>query len=204
MRDSHVGGPMLWPYGDPWPVCSEPHQLETGGYAPDEIRSARAVGTWPESRRGPAPARRGKADRRRSWGSRSSSAGMSRAWRPGPDNADLVQLFRCPYTHMSHQEYRCHLRWRRAAETESAERFLMSPPEVPLLRWENELPQPCVLHPEEVDTYPWAEGDTLPAPLIDLIDAWDDAQAAEHGPEALNYPCDLSIPPGWRVGGYPS
>ncbi len=38
-----------------------------------------------------------------------------------------------------------------------------------------------MLHPEEVDTHPWTEDDTLPASLIALIDAWDDAQVAEHG-----------------------
>ncbi|MET9571178.1 hypothetical protein ACFYNW_04640 [Streptomyces virginiae] len=25
-RDSHVGGPLLWPAGEPWPVCDEPHR----------------------------------------------------------------------------------------------------------------------------------------------------------------------------------
>ncbi|MFE3905678.1 hypothetical protein ACFXPY_36735 [Streptomyces sp. NPDC059153] len=122
----------------------------------------------------------------------------------GPNDADLVQIFRCPFTHGPYLERRYHLRWRRAAETERAERFLATPPEVPMLRWENELPEPCVLHPEEVETYPWAEDDTLPASLIARIDAWDDAQAAEHGPDAPSYQFDLSIPPGWRVGGFPS
>ncbi|MFD9052112.1 hypothetical protein [Streptomyces zaomyceticus] len=128
------------------------------GYAPDEIRGTSREG-------GPAPL-----------------VGLAQFFRrdipglaPGPDNAHLVQLFRCPFAHTPHLERRYHLRRRRAAETERAERFLMSPPEVPLLRRENELPQPRVLHPEEVDTYPWAEGDTLPAHLIGLIDAWDDA-----------------------------
>ncbi|MGZ9935793.1 hypothetical protein ACXNSR_38625 [Streptomyces sp. NC-S4] len=73
-----------------------------------------------------------------------------------------------------------------------------------MLRWEHELPEPCVLHPEEVDTYPWAEDDTLPASLIARIDAWEDARTAEHGPDAPSYQLDLSIPPGWRVGGFPS
>lgn len=61
-----------------------------------------------------------------------------------------------------------------------------------------------VLHPEEVDTCPWAEDDTLPAPLTDLMDSWDDAQAAEDGPGAPSYPGDLAVPPGWRVGCFPS
>ncbi|KOG44329.1 hypothetical protein ADK75_36195 [Streptomyces virginiae] len=177
-HDSHVGGPMLWPYGEPWPICREPHRRGSEGYAPD----------------GPVP-----------------FVGLAQLLRrdvpglaAGPDGADLVQLFRCPLTHGPDQERRYHLRWRRAAETERAERFIADPPEVPAVLREHELPEPCVLHPEEVDTYPWAEDDTLPASLIALIDAWDDAQVAEHGPDAPCYQYDLWIPPGWRVGGFPS
>ncbi|MGV9453780.1 hypothetical protein [Streptomyces sp. NPDC003635] len=204
MRDSHVGGPMLWPEDAPWPVCHEPHRPETEGYAPDEIRRARAEGVRPRRRAWPS----GEAPRE---GDPVPFVGFAQLFRrdipglaAGPDGADLVQLFRCPFTHGPHLERRYHLRWRRAAETERANRFRTAPPEVPMLRWEHELPEPCVLHPEEVDTYPWAEDDTLPASLIALIDEWDDAQAAEHGPDAPSYQGDLSIPPGWRVSGFPS
>ncbi|MFF9839490.1 hypothetical protein [Streptomyces sp. NPDC013740] len=204
MHESHVGGPMFWPGDEPWPMCHEPHQPETEGYAPDEIRSARAAGAWPQSRPWPGsvpPGQEGPVP----------FVGLAQLFRrdvpglaAGPDDADLVQLFRCPFTHGPYQERRYHLRWRQAAETEHTGRFLAIPPEVPLLRWEHELPEPCVLHPEEVDTYPWAEDDTLPAPLIARIDAWEDAQEAEHGDDAPSYQGDLSIPPGWRVGGFPS
>ncbi|MEU5599761.1 hypothetical protein [Streptomyces sp. NPDC020298] len=204
MRDSHVGGPMLWPDGEPWPVCHEPHQRETGGYAPDEIRSARAAGTWPSPRPWPDAETSGQDGP-------VPFVGLAQFFRrdipglaAGPDDADLVQLFRCPFTHGPYRERRYRLRWRQAAQTERARHFLVTPPEVPLLRWEHELPEPCVLHPEEVDTYPWAEDDTLPAPLIARIDSWDDAQVTEHGPGAPSYQSDLSIPPGWRVGGFPS
>lgn len=195
---------MLWPKSEPWPVCHEPHQPESEGYALEDIRSARAVGTWPPIRPWPdaaAPGEDGPVP----------FAVLAQFFRrdvpalaPGPDGADLVQLFRCPFTHGPYLERRYHLRWRRSAETERAGRFLATAPEVPLVRWEHELAEPCVLHPEEVDTYPWAEDDVLPAPLIARIDAWDDAQASEHGRDALGYQSDLSIPPGWRVGGFPS
>ncbi|UQX04545.1 hypothetical protein [Streptomyces sp. RerS4] len=204
MHDSHVGGPMLWPEDESWPVCREPHRPETEGYAPDEIRSARASGAWPRSRPwsgAGAPGEDGPVP----------FTGLAQFFRrdvpglaAGPDGADLVQLLRCPFTHGPHYERRYLLRWRQAAEAERADRFLTAAPEVPVLRWDHDLPEPCVLHPEEVDTYPWAEDDTLPAPLIALIDAWDDAQSAEHGRDALSYQGDLSIPPGWRVGGFPS
>ncbi|MFI1422912.1 hypothetical protein ACH4VX_34120 [Streptomyces sp. NPDC020731] len=60
------------------------------------------------------------------------------------------------------------------------------------------------MHSEEVDTCPWAEDDTLPAALITRIDAWDDARRAKGGRDAPSYQGALSIPPGWRVGGFPS
>ncbi|WP_342449978.1 hypothetical protein [Streptomyces xanthophaeus] len=170
VRESHIGGPMLWPADEPWPVCQEPHQPETKGYEPDEIRSARAAGVWPRSQPWPRAGTPGE-------GGPVPFLGLAQFFRrdvpalaAGPDGADLVQILRCPFNHSPYLERRYHLRWRQAAETERAE-LLAAPPEVPMLRWEHELPEPCVLHPEEVDTYPWAEDDTLPASLIARIDA---------------------------------
>ncbi|MFI5530594.1 hypothetical protein ACIA8O_18845 [Kitasatospora sp. NPDC051853] len=200
-HDSHIGGPLLWPGDEPWPPCREPHQPETEGYAPEDIRRTRADGSHPAGRPWPSDDGPGPVP----------FLALAQLFRrdipglaPGPDGADLVQLFRCPRTHGPYLERRYHLEWRSAARTERAGRFRVDPPVAPLLRWEHELPEPCVLHPEEVDTYPWAEDDTLPAELIARIDAWEDAQRAERGPDALDYQCDLSIPPGWRVGGFPS
>ncbi|MQY10836.1 hypothetical protein SRB5_09490 [Streptomyces sp. RB5] len=204
MHDSHVGGPMLWPEDEPWLVCSEPHRREAEGCVPDEIRSARAEDAWPPNRPWPADGTLGEAGPVPFMGLaqffRRDVPGLA----AGPDGADLVQLFRCPLTHGPYLERHYRLRWWRSADAENAERFLTASPEVPMLRWDDELPEPCVLHPEVVDTYPWAEDDTLPAALIASIDAWDDAQAAEIGPGTPSYQGDLSIPPGWRVGGYPS
>lgn len=203
-RDSHIGGPMLWPADEPWPLCYEPHGRDFEGHAPEEIRSARTAGVSPPSRPGPGAETAGDDDP-------APFVGLAQLFRRdipglacGPNGADLVQVFRCPLTHGPYLERRYHLRWRQAARAERAEHLLAAPPQVPLRRWEHELPEPCVLHPEEVDTYPWAENDTLPAPLIARIDAWDDEQLAEHGRDAPSYQYDLSIPPGWRVGGYPT
>jgi hypothetical protein len=120
----------------------------------------------------------------------------------GPEGADLVQVFRCSGSHLGpDQGPRYHLQWRKAGcVTEQ----MVDPPFVEVFRWEHELPEPCVLHPEEVDCYPWAEEDALPGELVARIDAWEDAQAAQDGPGGPSYQDDLSIPPGWRVGGFPS
>ncbi len=202
-HDSHVGGPLLWPGNEPWPVRREPHEPETEGYAPDEIRAARAVGAWPRSRPWPNDGSPGK-------GGPVPFVALAQFFGrdvpgpvAGPGGADLMQLFRCPFTHGPCLERRCLPQRRWTAQTEQADHFLAAVPEVPLLRWEDELPESCVVHPEEVDTCPWAEDDTLPAALIARIDAWDDAQTAEGGRDALSYQGALSIPPGWRVGGFP-
>lgn len=41
----------------------------------------------------------------------------------GPDGADLVQVFRCPFTNGSYGERRYLLRWRHSSEAERAERI---------------------------------------------------------------------------------
>ncbi|MFJ5829086.1 hypothetical protein [Streptomyces sp. NPDC093089] len=203
-HDSHVGGPMLWPRDEPWPLCRERHQPETEGYAPEDVRAARAAGARPRSRPWAGADAPGTSEPVPFMGLAQLFARDVPGLAAGPGGADLVQLFRCPLTHGPHLERRYLLQWRTAAQTERAGRFLGAAPEVPLLRWEDELPRPCVVHPEEVDTYPWAEDDTLPAALLARIDAWDDAQTAEGGRDAPLYQGALSIPPGWRVGGHPS
>lgn len=80
----------------------------------------------------------------------------------GPDGADLVQIFRCPFTHGPYGGRSYLLRWRHSREAERAERILAAVPEVPLLRGEDELPEPCVLHPEEAQG---SVGSSLPPQL---------------------------------------
>lgn len=203
-HDSHVGGPLLWPAGEPWPVCREPHEIESEGYAPKEIRAARAAGVPPRSRPWPGAGRPGECGPAPFVGLAQLFGRDVPGLATGPGGADLVQIFRCPRTHGPYLERRYLLRWRLAAQTERADGFLDAAPEVPLLRWEDELPVPCVVHPEEVDTYPWAEDNTLPAALIARIDAFDDAQQAQGDRDVPTYQGALSIPPGWRVGGFPT
>lgn len=66
-----------------------------------------------------------------------------------------------------------------------------------------------MLHPEQVTTYPFAG--LLPEDLCARIDAWEEAmeeeaeQAADESTApTAGYQYDLSIPPGWRVGGFAS
>ncbi|GAA2097546.1 hypothetical protein GCM10009801_68010 [Streptomyces albiaxialis] len=105
-------------------------------------------------------------------------------------------------------------RWRAAAEVTDV---LADPPRPPVVGFEGYVPEPCVLHPEQVRTYPFAG--LLPEELRERIYAWED-QLEEEGEEdeedegeyagaggtagSVGYQYDLSIPPGWRVGGYAS
>ncbi|MEU3483878.1 hypothetical protein ACI2LO_33740 [Streptomyces sp. NPDC033754] len=69
------------------------------------------------------------------------------------------------------------------------------------------VPDPCELHPEQVVTYPFAG--LLPEELCARIDAREEALEEEAGAredeaDPVAYRYDLSIPPGWRAGGYAS
>ncbi|WP_030716168.1 hypothetical protein [Streptomyces sp. NRRL S-237] len=185
-HDSHVGGPLLWPADEPWPVCTTPHRRAPG---PEPLPlvalaqlHARDVPDLPA----------------------------------GPDGCDLLQVFWCPFDAHGPTGYGMytHLRWRRAAEVRepAAER-----PAPGAVGFDGYLPEPCLLHPEQITEYPYIE--LLTGELGAAVEEWEDAQeeaayeageeaqeeeAAEDGGEPWlpTYQCDLSVAPGWKVGGH--
>ncbi|WP_166027100.1 hypothetical protein [Streptomyces chilikensis] len=221
VADSSVGGPLLWPAGEAWPVCTEPHDRGTGYRTEDVRRSRRGSGARPEKRRlldvpddHPVPMialaqlyRRDVPD-----------------LRPGPDGADLLQLFACPFDAHGGTGYgmKLHVHWRRSAGVTAAE--VADPqPEPEVVGFGGYVPEPCVLHPEQVVTYPFAG--CLPEELEARIDEWEeeleeeaeertvvkpwadrgpDGDYGDEAPEVPRYQYDLSIPPGWRAGGHAS
>lgn len=59
VRDSSVGGPLLWPVDEPWPMCTERHQRRYGDRVAD-VRLRRRIlreawGRTPEPGRQPGP-----------------------------------------------------------------------------------------------------------------------------------------------------
>ena len=58
------------------------------------------------------------------------------------------------------------------------------------------VPNPCVLHPEQVTEHQW--GDLLPYAIRERLDEWEDWEDED----AVSYQFDLSVPPGWKVGGF--
>ncbi|MCX4962844.1 hypothetical protein [Streptomyces virginiae] len=180
-HDSHVGGPLLWPADEPWPVCTTPHRRAPGpGPLPLVALAQLHARDVPD-----LPA--------------------------GPDGCDLLQVFWCPFDAHGPTGYGMytHLRWRRAAEVRepAAER-----PAPGAVGFDGYLPEPCVLHPERITEYPYIE--LLTGELGAAVEEWEDAQeeaAYEAGEEAEEdgggpwlptYQCDLSVAPGWKVGGH--
>lgn len=197
--DSSVGGPLLWPADEPWPTCAGPHE-GYGVVRPDDERRLRAVMAGARDRR--------YTDEETAEMRRIHERGRGHVADVGPvlllavaqlhardvpdlhcpDGTDLLQVLWCPYNHPDEELPAVTLRWRRAAEVTDV---LAAPPE-PELVADDYLPNPCVLHPEQVTEYP--AFDALPAELAARIAGWDG--------DRDRYQFDLSVAPGWRVGGW--
>ncbi|MFI9610962.1 hypothetical protein ACIHCM_04570 [Streptomyces sp. NPDC052023] len=217
---SSVGGPLLWPADEPWPVCIEPHKRSRGHRIAD-IRRGRQVLSDAWARDRPTDEERvllkelGRRHRDPDVADTDPIplVGLVQLYRrdvpgllPGPDGCDLLQVLWCPFEAHGPTRYglSLHVRWRRSDRVAVA---LNAPPQPTLVGFEGSVAEPCVLHPEQVVTYPYAG--SLPARLGAKIDAWEERQeqkAEKYGldDELVTYHHDLSIPPGCRVGGFPS
>ncbi|WP_418956504.1 hypothetical protein [Streptomyces tritici] len=225
--DSSIGGPLLWPADEAWPVCGE-HGPGTPGIAPERERRCRRllreVRTRPRTADGsPAYTDEEQAE---------LDALSAEPWhRPdrhvggplpllalaqfhvrdipdlapfAPAGRDLLQVLWCPYDEHADgpfSEYGPYTRlyWRRAADV-TRPVAVMPEPAVAGRGWY--LPEPCVLHPEQVVEYPFA--DYLPSELDERIMAWEDELHARIGEAAPWYQYDLSLAPGWKIGGWDS
>ncbi|MEV8093096.1 hypothetical protein [Kitasatospora sp. NPDC085879] len=222
---SSVGGPLLWPSSEPWPACTEPHN-HARGHRPTDIHRRRQIlaSAWRrEPNPGPTDEERQLLDeldrRHRVEGPAATYPlpliGLAQLYRrdipdlpAGPDDCDLLQVFWCPFD--AHGPSRSgmllDLRWRRSWEVTEV---LAAPPLPEVVGHQGYVPEPCVLHPEQVATYPFAG--LLPEDLCARIDAWEEAleeeaeqSEGEDAESVVGYQYDLSIPPGWRVGGFAS
>ncbi|WP_405632895.1 hypothetical protein OG933_43160 [Streptomyces sp. NBC_00016] len=217
---SSIGGPLLWPVDEPWPVCTEPHK-RSRGYRIADIHRGRQVlaDAWARDR--PDDAERdllmelGRKHRDQKVADTDPIPliGLVQLYRrdvpglaSGPDGCDLLQVLWCPFEAHGPTRYGLvlHVRWRRSDQVVMP---LDAPPQPSLVGFEGSVAEPCVLHPEQVVTYPYAG--LLPARLEKRIDAWETAQerkAEKHDldDELVTYHHDLSIPQGCRVGGFPS
>ncbi|MFE2146324.1 hypothetical protein ACFXA3_32125 [Streptomyces sp. NPDC059456] len=223
-RDSSVGGPLLWPAGEPWPHCDGPHEWDGVNVAlsPEDVRVLRRSRAAAEDRR--------RRDPQEPWATPEELATekrimAGRPWpegaiamlpvaqlymrdvplldRPAQSEADLLQVLWCPFNHPEHP--RTALFWR--SEATVAE-VLATPPEPSAIQFDTYLPEPCLLTPELVTEYPdYLE---LGQELQDQLGDWSRWQAAagvapdssyEVAPQEL-YMDMLSTSPGWKTGGW--
>lgn len=147
----------------------------------------------------------------------------------GPEGHDLLQVLWCPFeVHGADRTIDVVLKWRRSADVGAV---LTPQPEPPVAGRAECVPTMCVTHPEQVVEHEYLG--LLDEELQEEIDEWEEglldeeeedeveslssasyatyeeyaeamavAQAAE--PEEINYMSDLSIAPGWKVGGFAS
>ncbi|MFJ9795895.1 hypothetical protein [Streptomyces sp. NPDC101145] len=222
---SSVGGPMLWPADEPWPVCGEAHGRGWGRGPADTYRYRQVLTAAWDPAQNPHPTQEERElltelrlEHRLPEVPQTDvlpMIGLAQLYRrdvpdlpAGPDDCDLLQVFWCPSNAHgpSQSDLELHLRWRRSWEVGDV---LAIPPQPPVAGSDGFVPEPCVLHPEQVVSYPFAG--LLPEELCARLDAWDEAQEEQaarstdaNAAVPVGYQYDLSIPPGWRVGGFAS
>jgi hypothetical protein len=218
VADSSVGGPLLWPADEPWPHCHSDHGRATGLHRPADERARRHIlaGVWGRTR--PGDGVRFTDEERMALEKVSFEvpgkpvgpvpllpiAQLYRHDIPGwfaplrsPEEAgqsgyDVAQVLWCPFRHAAHDGGPAVMvQWREAASV----RAVGVPEEPELMEGDGYLPEPCVLHPEEVVEYPYVG--ELPRGLYERIGQWEDTTGHR-------YHYDLSIADGWKVGGWTS
>ncbi|MBE1534302.1 hypothetical protein [Actinomadura algeriensis] len=205
VHDSSVGGPLRWPADEPWPVCAEPHD-DSGGFFQSvdaerrrrKIHAARPAGAdfTPEQRA--ELARLGELDAKADSTSPATMMAVAQLYLKdvpglaGPPGADVLQVLWCPRDHRPHHCPAPMLRWRRSTDVTDV---VAPQPEPEVMSEDMYLPEPCVLHPEQVVEYPYR--DFLPDDLQERISAWEETNRP-------SYQYELSLAPGWKVGGHAS
>jgi hypothetical protein len=216
--DSSIGGPLLWPAGEPWPVCEDgDHHYVHKLSRPASVRRAREIMTGAQARAAATGAAYGLTDDERAELAGDETPGLkplldqpipllpvAQLYRrdvpdfTGPGDSDLIQVLWCPLDHPEEgHNPRPRVHWRRAADVT---RPLASVPEPPMVA-DRYLPRACVVHPEQIVEYPYA--DLLPDDLNDRITAWEEENEDKEDEEhSIDYQFDLSLAPGFKVGGF--
>ncbi|MFD9124081.1 hypothetical protein [Kitasatospora sp. NPDC059571] len=214
-QDSSVGGPLLWPATEPWPHCDGPHRTSPllPLSSPSEVRLQREMRAAARNRPagGPPHIPRMRASM---YGAGTAGDGTGRppagpipllalaqlyvrdvpALRP-TGGSDLLQVLWCPFDHRPTGLPRTELVWRSASDVTE---ILTAPPEPTAVQYDDYVPEPCLVTPERVTEYPVAA--ELDPDLRARLRAWSTRR--EPGAEDTYYDRELSVSPGWKVGGH--
>ncbi|MFI1189827.1 hypothetical protein [Streptomyces californicus] len=227
VRDSSIGGPLLWPAREPWPHCEDAHLHVDSGFrqSPTEVRLERLL----HSRRRPAgrppvftPEEEALRERNTVWLAERFDAGPPLPaecpvpllpvvqlflcdvplLKP-PGRADLLQILWCPYEHKPTFNPSTALFWRSSAEVGD---ILAAPPEPYEADRSGYVPEPCVLAPEAITEY-LSSLDLSPEAQL-ILNNWKRWQTADIDSSYAEYPREfydihLGNAPGWKVGGWP-
>ncbi|MFI1191048.1 hypothetical protein [Streptomyces californicus] len=222
VHDSSVGGPLLWPAGEPWPHCAGPHDRHAAPviFSPQDIRLLRRdLATATERLRLDPAAPEATTEERANW----ERIKAGRPWFDGPvpllpvaqfhardipfprpPGKDLLQVLWCPFDHEEYAHPRTELFWRDSAAVTDV---LDAPPEPPVVQFDFYLPEPCLLSPEQVTEFPHPR--ELEDEIRDqLADArrWEAIGPARYGSYSTDvgelYLGNLSTAPGWKTGGW--
>jgi hypothetical protein len=216
VRESSMGGPLLWPADEPWPVCTVDH------WDPRPLTSAE--GQESERRKLDLHARMRAApgaevaplydefqavealirELRRVEYAHDPAASLPMVpiaqlyardvpELPFPEGTDVCQVLWCPTDHEPEYSPRPRIRWRDAATV--TEVAAAPDPDGEFSEF-GYLPSPCRVAPERVVEFPdWQD---LPSDdLRERITAWQQGQEWMYGPH-------LSTAPGTKIGGWVS
>ncbi|WP_112134984.1 hypothetical protein [Glycomyces dulcitolivorans] len=207
--ESSIGGPLLWPVDEPWPVCEFDHEdnmdepyaytLAWRAYLEDRNRREKegALDWDVERRRAEELEAQFTAE---DDGAAPPLIPVAQLYYrevphlPWPDRYDLLQVLWCPRDHPEAEtpyNPAFQLRWRRA---ETIEKVLDQVP-VPLICNGEYVPNRCVLHPETITEYPLTAD--LPVELAEAVRTW-----ADRIDNSTAYNWDTASAPGWKTSGY--
>lgn len=192
LGDSKLGGTILWPVSEPWPVCTVGHVDSEPQHSQDEqlllqewrMGGSHLLGNHPDWRPVGQP-----------HGAYVGVIQLRAADVPElgfPDGCDLFQLLWCPRDHLPHYSPQVRTYWRQTANLSAA---LQDIP-VPTVFDPQYMPRVCSFAPERVREYPDIRD--LSDDLRRRIWEWEDTEAAQ----GYSYQHNLSVAPGTKVGGH--
>ncbi|KAB2348836.1 hypothetical protein [Actinomadura rudentiformis] len=217
VHDSSVGGPLLWPADEPWPTCSDDHDVHRLTTLED-VRTLRRILAEAWARPRPprtnllTPDEQAIVDR--------INAGHDADLLPSgplpliplaqlyardvpdlpcPGDTDMLQVLWCPFDELLELSSAVHLRWRQSGDVKEV---LSDPPEPAYVGLADYVPAPCVLHPEQVLEYPPIH--ELDEDVAQRVIARERELIFSDDTEQPRYRGALSGPPGWKVGGWPA